>query len=373
MMAIRLLSSRLIGFSGLLVGIALIQPARSAPIPTPEFCPSREAISGELQLSVLSASSLLGGERNENLAELAILYATTGRENKALPLIEQITESYWKVSARIDIAKYQPTIEAKKSLAQAIKIIRSQLSLSPYQQAVLSNKVAIEYAALGEDAKALQLVQPLSRNLNFFVYAARAKVERHKDKEAIDLVLSLPNYLTKDASYHVQLAMLGEILDQSLQDRRSGELLPHVLSVANDCMRQELASGLIEYRYSREPNLEPRFQVALKIAQGIENRQAQMGSTLKVLQQMGRYYVNQQQPEKAVFVLDQMRTIASAECSMRELLIAIAKHHIQHGSKEKAAYFLDSVAPLDKQNKRRCYTIFWATPAYFAIAPVGTE
>jgi tetratricopeptide (TPR) repeat protein len=340
----------------LLVVFGGVGEAIAEPIEPLKACPSRELASPpHFDVAVFS--------RNKPLQSLSIAYAAVGQTDKALSIAERINnDPYVKAITLAQVAKYQPKADAEETLARATQAIQQ---LRGRKSPELLQQLATEYAALGQMPKALKLLEPLSDNRDAIPVIVTRLIQMRQDKVAFTLIQDLPKHL-KQGLYESQISALTAVLSQAIKDGRGAEIVPQIVMISDDCLRQELVQSVSFWALKKQKD---RFAVLIPLAKSIKTgylqdsafgyivedllRDGQTAAALKlakdlppdratqVFMKLGNYYIEQENPDQALQVLDQARAFGADLESVRNLLLTIIKQYADSGQREKATQLLE--------------------------------
>ncbi len=122
----------------------------------------RYAASDRFDLALLTIDNIKEtGNSSQALAQLAIYYGTVGQYDKAFQLLKEIDFEYIKIEALIKIVEQATQVKsptrAKQLLVPALKMVKTT-RLEHVNKAASLTAIAIEYAKLGQQSKAEQLL-----------------------------------------------------------------------------------------------------------------------------------------------------------------------------------------------------------------------
>lgn len=339
------------------VGEAIAEPIK----PLEAACPSR-GLASPPNIEAFAFS------RNKPLQSLSIAYAAVGQIDKALSIAEQINnDSIVKAITLAQIAKYQPKAEAEKTLARVTQAIQQSRGKKPR---ALLRQLATEYAALGQVPKALELVEPLSENIEIIPVIVTRLIQMRQDKAAFTLIQDLPKHL-RQGLYESQISALAAVLNQATKDGRGAEIVPQVVMISDDCLRSELVKLISFWALKKQKD---RFSILIPLAKSIQREDLQASAlgfivedllrndqtaaalrlakdlssdrATQIFMELGNYYIERENPDQALQVLDQARAFGADLESVRDLLLVIIKQYADSGQREKATRLLESANDL---------------------------
>jgi tetratricopeptide (TPR) repeat protein len=359
MLTIWVISLLEISLVSLLVVFGSVREAISEPIKPLEAdtCPPRELASPpNFDLSSLFSP-------NKPLQDLSIAYAAVGQIDKAFSIAERINnDPIVKAITLAQIAKYQPKAEAEKTLARVTQAIQQFKGEKPR---ALLRQLATEYAALGQVPKALELVEPLSENIEIIPVIVTRLIQMRQDKVAFTFIQDLPKHL-KQGFYGSQISALTAVLNQATKDGRGAEIVPQVVMISDDCQRSELVESISFWALKKQKD---RFSILFPLAKSIQREDLQASAlgfimedllredqteaalrlakdlppdkATQVFMKLGNYYIDRENPDQALQVLDQARAFGADLESVRHLLLDIIKQYADSGQREKATRLLE--------------------------------
>jgi tetratricopeptide (TPR) repeat protein len=346
----------------LLVVFGSVREAIAEPMKPLEACPLRELASPpDFDLSSLFSP-------NKPLQSLSIAYAAVGQIDKAFSIAERINnDPIVKAITLAQIAKYQPKAEAEKTLARATQSIQQFKGKKPRE---FLRQLATEYAALGQLPKALELVEPLSENIEIISVIVTRLIQTRQDKIAFTFIQDLPKHL-KQGLYQSQILAITAVLNQATKDGRGAEIVPQVVMISDDCQRSELVKSISFWALKKQKD---RFSILFPLAKSIQREDLQASAlefimedllredqteaalrlakdlppdrATQVFMKLGNYYIERENPDQALQVLDQARAFGADLESVRDLLLAIIKQYADSGQREKATRLLEAATEL---------------------------